>query len=226
MKYERIEKGYFLERPNRFTAEVEIQGKKEIVHVKNTGRCAELLVPGATVYVQRSDNPERKTKWDLICVKKGNRLINMDSQAPNKVVAEWLASGELLPGLTLLKPECRYGTSRFDFYVETPQQKLFIEVKGVTLEENGIAMFPDAPTERGIKHLDELAQAVRYGYAAAVIFVIQMRGVNCFTPNRRTHAAFAEALLRAQQAGVQVLAYDCDVTPDGLSLGKQIPYCF
>ena len=120
----------------------------------------------------------------------------------------------------------RYGTSRFDFYVETPQQKLFIEVKGVTLEENGIAMFPDAPTERGIKHLDELAQAVRYGYAAAVIFVIQMRGVNCFTPNRRTHAAFAEALLRAQQAGVQVLAYDCDVTPDGLSLGKQIPYCF
>ena len=226
MKYERIEKGYFLERPNRFTAEVEIQGKKEIVHVKNTGRCAELLVPGATVYVQRSDNPERKTKWDLICVKKGNRLINMDSQAPNKVVAEWLASGELLPGLTLLKPECRYGTSRFDFYVETPQQKLFIEVKGVTLEENGIAMFPDAPTERGIKHLDELAQAVRYGYAAAVIFVIQMRGVTRFTPNRRTHAAFAEALRRAQQAGVQVLAYDCDVTPDGLSLGKQIPCCF
>lgn len=153
-------------------------------------------------------------------------LVNMDSQAPNKVVAEWLASGELLPGLTLLKPECRYGASRFDFYAETQQQRMFIEVKGVTLEENGVAMFPDAPTERGIKHLDELAQAVWDGYAAAVIFVIQMRGVTRFTPNRRTHAAFAEALRRAQQAGVQVLAYDCDVTPDGLSLGKQIPCCF
>ena len=199
MHYNEIKQGYFLARPNRFIAHVELDGQVEVCHVKNTGRCRELLTP---------------------------RAVNMDSQAPNKVVAEWLASGELLPGLTLLKPECRYGASRFDFYAETQQQRMFIEVKGVTLEENGVAMFPDAPTERGIKHLDELAQAVRYGYAAAVIFVIQMRGVTSFTPNRRTHAAFAEALRRAQQAGVQVLAYDCDVTSDGLSLGKQIPCCF
>lgn len=226
MHYNEIKQGYFIARPNRFIAHIELDGQVEVCHVKNTGRCRELLTPRAVVYVEFHHDPRRKTKYSLIAVRKGSLLINMDSQAPNKVVAEWLASGELLPGLTLLKPECRYGTSRFDFYVETPQQKLFIEVKGVTLEENGIAMFPDAPTERGIKHLDELAQAVRYGYAAAVIFVIQMRGVTRFTPNRRTHAAFAEALRRAQQAGVQVLAYDCDVTPDGLSLGKQIPCCF
>ena len=225
MHYNEIKQGYFIARPNRFIAHIELDGQVEVCHVKNTGRCRELLTPRAVVYVECHHDPRRKTKYSLIAVRKGSLLINMDSQAPNKVVAEWLASGELLPGLTLLKPECRYGTSRFDFYVETPQQKLFIEVKGVTLEENGIAMFPDAPTERGIKHLDELAQAVRYGYAAAVIFVIQMRGVTRFTPNRRTHAAFAEALQRAQQAGVQVLAYDCDVTPDSLCLGKQIPCC-
>ena len=226
MQYKEIKQGYFLARPNRFIAHVELDGQVEVCHVKNTGRCRELLTPRAVVYVECHHDPRRKTKYSLIAVRKGSMLINMDSQAPNKVVGEWLASGELLPGLTLLKPECRYGASRFDFYAETQQQRMFIEVKGVTLEENGVAMFPDAPTERGIKHLDELAQAVRDGYAATVIFVIQMRGVTSFTPNRRTHAAFAEALQRAQQAGVQVLAYDCDVTPDGLSLGKQIPCCF
>ena len=161
MHYNEIKQGYFIARPNRFIAHIELDGQVEVCHVKNTGRCRELLTPRAVVYVECHHDPRRKTKYSLIAVRKGSLLINMDSQAPNKVVAEWLASGELLPGLTLLKPECRYGTSRFDFYVETPQQKLFIEVKGVTLEENGIAMFPDAPTERGIKHLDELAQAVR-----------------------------------------------------------------
>ena len=226
MHYQNVRAAKFIDRPNRFIAHVELDGSVETVHVKNTGRCRELLVPGCTVYLEKGANPARKTAYDLIAVDKGGILINMDAQAPNKVVGEWLASGELLPGLTLLKPECRYGASRFDFYAETQQQRMFIEVKGVTLEENGVAMFPDAPTERGIKHLDELAQAVRDGYAATVIFVIQMRGVTSFTPNRRTHAAFAEALQRAQQAGVQVLAYDCDVTSDGLSLGKQIPCCF
>ncbi|WP_455651958.1 DNA/RNA nuclease SfsA [Phascolarctobacterium sp.] len=225
MQYKEIKQGYFLVRPNRFIAHVELDGQVEVCHVKNTGRCRELLTPRAVVYVECHDDPKRKTKYSLIAVEKGGLLINMDSQAPNKVVGEWLQGGGLVPDITLLKPECKHGTSRFDFYVETLQQKLFIEVKGVTLEENGIAMFPDAPTERGVKHLDELAQAVREGYAAAVIFVIQMRGVNCFTPNRRTHAAFAEALLRAQQAGVQVLAYDCKVTPDSLGLGDPVPCC-
>lgn len=222
MHYNEIKQGYFIARPNRFIAHIELDGQIEVCHVKNTGRCRELLTPRAVVYVECHHDPKRKTKYSLIAVEKGNLLINMDSQAPNKVVGEWLAAGELLPDITLLKPECRHGASRFDFYLETPQQKMFIEVKGVTLEENGIAMFPDAPTERGIKHLDELAQAVQDGYAAAVIFVIQMSGVTCFTPNRRTHAAFAEALERAQQAGVQVLAYDCLVTPDSLTLNAAV----
>lgn len=225
MQYKEIKQGYFLARPNRFIAHVELDGQVEVCHVKNTGRCRELLTPRAVVYVECHYDSKRKTKYSLIVVEKGGLLINMDSQAPNKVVNEWLQGGGLVTEITLLKPECKHGTSRFDFYVETLQQKLFIEVKGVTLEENGIAMFPDAPTERGVKHLDELAQAVREGYAAAVIFVIQMRGVNCFTPNRLTHAAFAEALLRAQQAGVQVLAYDCKVTPDSLVLGEPVPCC-
>lgn len=225
MHYNEIKQGYFIARPNRFIAHVEVDGQLEGCHVKNTGRCRELLTPRAVVYVECHDDPKRKTKYSLIAVKKGELLINMDSQAPNRVVGEWLADGGLVSDITLLKPECRYGASRFDFYLETQQQRMFIEVKGVTLEENGVAMFPDAPTERGIKHLDELAQAVQAGYAAAVIFVIQMRGVTCFTPNSRTHAAFAEALQRAQQAGVQVLAYDCLVAPDSLTLGKPIPCC-
>lgn len=225
MHYNKIKQGYFIARPNRFIAHVEVDGQLEVCHVKNTGRCRELLMPRALVYVECHDDPQRKTKYSLIAVKKGDLLINMDSQAPNKVVGEWLLDGGLVPDITLLKPECRYGASRFDFYLETPRQRMFIEVKGVTLEEKGLAMFPDAPTERGIKHLDELAQAAQAGYAAAVIFVIQMRGVTCFTPNRRTHAAFAEALQRAQQAGVQILAYDCLATPDSLTLGEPIPCC-
>ena len=226
MKYERIETGTFLERPNRFIAYVEIAGQKETVHVKNTGRCAELLIPGATVYVQKADNPERKTKWDLIGVKKGKRMINMDSQIPNKVVEEWLREGNLFPDATLIKPETTYKKSRFDLYVEEGNRKIFIEVKGVTLENNGVVKFPDAPTERGVKHLSELCEAVKDGYEAYVFFVIQMKGVKYFTPNMKTHAAFGEALQKAKEQGVHILAYDCRVTKDSIEIEKEVPVVF
>ena len=191
MKYERIEIGRFIERPNRFIAYVEIAGKKETVHVKNTGRCAELLTPNASVYVQRAENPDRKTQWDLIGVKKGKRMINMDSQIPNKVVEEWIKQGNLFPDATMIRPEKTYRKSRFDLYVEEGDRKIFVEVKGVTLEENGIVKFPDAPTERGIKHIEELCEATKEGYEAYIFFVIQMKGVRYFTPNmeRSRHLA-------------------------------------
>ena len=226
MKYERIETGKFIERPNRFIAYVEIAGQKEIVHVKNTGRCAELLTPGATVYVQKVDNPERKTQWDLIGVKKGKRMINMDSQIPNKAVEEWIRRGNLFPDATLIKPETTYKQSRFDLYVEEGNRKIFIEVKGVTLENNGVVKFPDAPTERGIKHLNELCEAVEEGYEAYVFFVIQMKGVKYFTPNMKTHAAFGETLRNAKEQGVQILAYDCRVTKDSIEIEKEVPVVF
>jgi len=223
MKYERIETGRFLERPNRFIAYIEILGKKETVHVKNTGRCAELLVPGATVYVQKSDNPERKTQWDLIAVQKGERVVNMDSQIPNKVVEEWLKMGNLFPDATLIRPETTYGNSRFDFYIEAGERKIFMEVKGVTLEEDGIVRFPDAPTERGVKHIEELAEAVKAGYEAYIFFVVQMKDVKYFTPHWKMHAAFGEALQKANRAGVKVLAYDCAVDKASISIEKEVP---
>ena len=223
MKYERIESGRFLERPNRFIAYVEINGEKETVHVKNTGRCAELLVSGAEVYLQKSDNPERKTQWDLIGVKKGRRMINMDSQIPNRVVEEWIREGNLFPNASLIKPEKTYKQSRFDLYVEEGDRKIFVEVKGVTLEQDGIVKFPDAPTERGVKHMDELCEAVQDGYEAYIIFVIQMGQVKYMTPNVRTHKAFGEALVRAKDAGVHILAYDCRVTKNSIAMGKEIP---
>lgn len=226
MKYERIETGKFLERPNRFIAYVEIAGQKETVHVKNTGRCAELLKPGAEVYVQKADNPERKTQWDLIGVKKEKRMINMDSQIPNKVVEEWLHKGNLFPNATLIRPETTYKKSRFDLYVEEGNRKIFIEVKGVTLEHDGVVKFPDAPTERGVKHLNELCGAVKDGYEAYVFFVIQMKGVKYFTPNMKTHAAFGDALRNAQEQGVHILAYDCKVTKDSIELAKAVPVVF
>ena len=191
MKYENIRKGTFVSRPNRFIANIEIDGKIEVCHVKNTGRCRELLIPGATVFVQEFEKAERKTKFDLISVCKGKLLINMDSQAPNKVVGEWLDT--FFDNVTLVKPEARYRNSRFDFYVEADGKKIFIEVKGVTLEEDGIAMFPDAPTERGIKHLSELCKCLDDGYEAYVIFVVQMEKAKYFTPNSKTHPQFAEA---------------------------------
>lgn len=224
MRYERITQGSFLERPNRFLAYAELAGKKEVIHVKNTGRCAELLKPGAVIYVQESQNPERKTKWDLIAVEKGDRIINMDSQIPNRVVQEWIEEGNLFEDVRLVKPETTYCNSRFDLYVETgDKRKIFIEVKGVTLEENGVVRFPDAPSERAVKHLEELGHAVKEGYEAYVFFVIQMKGVHYFTPNRDTHPAFCDALKRAQAAGVHVLAYDCEVSADSIEVNEEVP---
>ena len=223
MKYERIETGRFLERPNRFIAYVEILGKKETVHVKNTGRCAELLTPGATVYVQKSDNPERKTGWDLIAVEKGERTVNMDSQIPNKVVEEWIRKGNLFPNATLIRPETTYGNSRFDLYIEADGRKIFMEIKGVTLEDDGIVRFPDAPTERGVKHIEELRKAVQDGYEAYLFFVVQMSGVKYLAPNRTTHPAFGEAMEKAKISGVQMLAYECDVTKDEIVITRPVP---
>lgn len=222
MRYERIEKAVFLERPNRFIAYVEREGEKETIHVKNTGRCAELLVPGAQVYIQRSVNPERKTKWDLIGVEKGERMINMDSQIPNRVVEEWIRDGNLVEGATLIRPETTFGSSRFDLYVEAEGRRIFIEVKGVTLEENGVCRFPDAPSERAVKHLEELERAEREGYETYVFFVIQMKGVKYFTPNTDTHPAFAKALRKAAKNGVRVLAYDCVVTGDSIRIDSPV----
>ena len=223
MQYTNVMDGKFIARPNRFIAYVEIAGREEIVHVKNTGRCKELLLPGVTVYVQHFPEGKRKTKYDLIAVEKQNILINMDSQAPNKVVQEWLVAKEPFGKITYLKPECKHGDSRFDFYLETAERKMFIEVKGVTLEEKGVVMFPDAPTERGVKHVQELRHCLEQGYEAVVIFVVQMEGMRYFTPNRRTHAAFAEALERAEACGVKLLALTCAVTPDSLTINGAIP---
>ena len=223
MHYSNIQRAIFLRRPNRFIAHIEVDGREEVCHVKNTGRCRELLTDRATIYVEHHDNPNRKTKYSLIAVEKGDLLINMDSQAPNKVVGEWLLEKEPFGKVKLLKPECTYGSSRFDFYLETEAEKIFIEVKGVTLEEDGIVRFPDAPTERGIKHLEELRACVKAGYKAVVIFVVQMEGMQHFEPNDRTHPQFGEALRQARKAGVEVLAYECKVTPSSLEITKSIP---
>lgn len=223
MQYGKILPARFLSRPNRFVARVEAEGEELVCHVKNTGRCRELLVPGATVWLEESPNPSRKTKFDLIAVEKGDRLINMDAQAPNKVFGEWAAAGGFREGLTLLRPETTYGSSRFDFYWESSKSRGFVEVKGVTLEEDGVVRFPDAPTLRGVKHLDELVKAREAGYEAAVCFVIQMENVRWFAPNDVTHPEFGQALRRAAQAGVEILAMDCAVTPQSLTMGKPVP---
>lgn len=215
--------GTFLERPNRFIAYVEVEGRKETVHVKNTGRCAELLQTGARVYLQESDNPDRKTKWDLIAVEKGSRMVNMDSQIPNKVVKEWLEAGHLFENITRIQPEFTYGNSRFDLYVEADGKRIFIEVKGVTLEQDGVVRFPDAPSDRAVKHVEELKAAVKEGYEAYVFFVIQMKDVRYFTPNMDTHPAFGEALRDAARAGVHVLAYDCEVSSDRIAIADIVP---
>ena len=223
MKYDRIHPAVFLDRPNRFIAHVELDGRTETVHVKNTGRCKELLLPGRTVWLAEGTNPARKTKYDLIAVDKAGLLINMDAQAPNRVFAEWALAGGFVPGLTRLKPEVTWGSSRFDFYWEAGERRGFAEIKGVTLEENGLAMFPDAPTERGVKHLRELAAAAAEGYECAVCFVIQMKGCHAFCPNERTHPEFGAALRDASAAGVRVLAVDCAVTPESLTMENFVP---
>ena len=223
MRYGDIIEGRFLERPNRFIARVQIGGKAETVHVKNTGRCKELLMPGAHVFLERSNNPKRSTVYDLVAVRKGDRIINMDSQAPNAAVGEWLKEGGLFPDVKLVRPETVYGSSRFDFYIETGSERIFMEVKGVTLEEDGVVLFPDAPSERAVKHIEELAAARREGYRAIVMFVIQMEGVRYFMPNRKTHPAFADALEAASGEGVEALAYDCLVTPGSMKVNRPVP---
>lgn len=226
MKYKKIHQGNFIKRPNRFIAHVQLFGKEEICHVKNTGRCKELLQPGCVVYLEESDNLNRKTKYDLVAVEKNHLLINMDSQAPNKVVEEWLLSPDC-PILTgevqrKVKPECKYKNSRFDFYVETEHRKIFLEVKGVTLEEAGVVRFPDAPSERAVKHLQELMEAKREGYEAYVLFVVQMAEALYFTPNQDTHLEFCQTLKNAADSGVRILAYDCYVTENSIELKTQV----
>ena len=223
MRYRNVISGSFLDRPNRFIAHVETAAGIETVHVKNTGRCRELLVPGATVYLAKGDNPARKTAYDLIAVEKGSRLINMDAQAPNRVFAEWAAAGRFLPDTRSLWPEYRWGDSRLDFCVETAHGRHLVEVKGVTLEEDGAARFPDAPTERGVRHIRELQKSVRSGLDATLFFVVQMKDVRSVAPNDDTHPAFGEALREAAAAGVHVCAWDCDVTPESLAIRREVP---
>ena len=195
MHYSGVRRGVFVDRPNRFIAHAELDGQRVVCHVKNTGRCRELLTPGAVIYLQESGNPNRKTRYDLIAVEKGGLLINMDAQAPNQVFREWAEGGGFLPGVSLLRPETTWGNSRFDFYWElSTGRRGFVEVKGVTLEENGYARFPDAPTERGVKHLEELIACRAEGYETAVCFVLQMSGMREFAPNDDTHPAFGAGL--------------------------------
>ena len=221
MHYENMVPGIFLERPNRFVAHVEIQGKTHIVHVKNTGRCRELLPSGAKVWCQKSGNPARKTAYDLISVQKGSRIINMDSQAPNAAAKEWLLGGGL-GEISNLRAETTYRQSRFDFSFDRNGKRCFLEVKGVTLENQGVCAFPDAPTLRGSKHLQELICAAQSGFEAYVLFVIQMDNVRYLQPNWETDPAFSARLRDAASAGVNLLAMDCAVTPDSMVIGKPV----
>ena len=221
MEYANMVAGRFLSRPNRFIAQVDIQGQTRICHVKNTGRCRELLIPGARVWCQAAANPNRKTQFDLIAVEKGSRIINMDAQAPNQAAAQWLSAGGL-GRLEDLQPEVTLGDSRFDFSFQKGGRRCYLEVKGVTLEENGVAKFPDAPTSRGTKHLRGLTQAAAQGYGAYVLFVIQLQPVAYFTPNDGTDPAFGQALRAAKAAGVALLAMDCQVTPWSMAIGQPV----
>lgn len=223
MRYHAVTAGRFLARPNRFIAHVETEEGLQVVHVKNTGRCRELLVPGATVYLERGTNPHRKTALDLIAVEKAGRLVNMDAQAPNKVFAEWAAAGGFRPDVTAVRSEYVYGDSRLDFCLETSRGPHLVEVKGVTLEENGAARFPDAPTERGVKHIRELQRAVESGLDATLFFVVQIENIDSVAPNDETHPAFGAALREAAASGVNVCAYDCAVTPDSLLIRRSVP---
>ena len=222
MKYENISTAGFIRRPNRFIAHILHEGEEKICHVKNTGRCRELLVPGSQILVQKAENPARKTPFDLISVYKGTRLINMDAAAPNAVFGEFLRSGGLGFIPDAVKAECRRGDSRFDFYFEHGGKAAFAEVKGVTLEENGVVRFPDAPTERGVKHLNGLIDCVKEGFEAYAVFVVQMENVKYFEPNRSTHPQFADALKEAAEAGVHILAYECAVGFDTLDITKSV----
>lgn len=228
MRYEKVIAATFLSRPNRFIARVSIDGAEETVHVKNTGRCKELLIPGCRVYLSACGRATRKTKYDLVAVEKAREgtaslLINMDSQIPNAVAEEWLRAGHLFPRGSTVRREVRYGGSRFDFYLQDGARKAYLEVKGVTLEESGVARFPDAPTARGVKHIRELMGCMQEGYEAYILFVIQMKGAHLFCPNDVTHKAFGDVLREAAAAGVTVLAIDCTVLPDGIEPGEAVP---
>ena len=219
MRYSKIVPARFIDRPNRFIAHVALDGRTETVHVKNTGRCRELLVPGALVYLSDAgEHTARKTRYDLVAVQKGERLVNMDSQAPNAAALEWLRAGHLFPAGTDIRPEYTYGDSRFDIAAFTPDLAL-LEVKGVTLERDGVVLFPDAPTVRGAKHLRELAAFPGESY---ILFVIQMEGVKYFAPNAETDPAFAAALRAARDAGVHILACDCRVTPETMEINEPV----
>jgi sugar fermentation stimulation protein A len=223
MQYSDIHKAVFLERPNRFIAHCTVDGMLETVHVKNTGRCRELLVPGATVYLEKSSNPNRKTAYDLVTVETPFGLVNMDAAAPNQVAGELLRAGAILSSPTLVQPEVRFGASRLDFYAENDRQRLFVEVKGVTLRQGEWAVFPDAPTVRGAKHMGELVQAVAQGYRAMALLIVQMGGCTAFRPNRETDPAFCRALRDARDAGVEVRAVDCRVTPNTVTANRELP---
>lgn len=221
MRYGKMVPGIFLERPNRFIAHIEINGKTEICHVKNTGRCRELLPTGAKVWCLDAESASRKTRYDLITVLKGDRLINMDSQAPNAAAKEWLESGGL-GAIENLKPESKWGDSRFDFSFDKDGRRCFLEVKGVTLENDGVCAFPDAPTERGAKHLRELAKLAEEGFGTYVLFVIQMEGVKYLHPNDATDKPFGDALRNAKNAGVEILAYDCKVAVNSMKINEKV----
>lgn len=227
MKYPNIRAGRFLRRPNRFIAHVEVEGREEICHVKNTGRCRELLVPGTKVWLVESDNPARKTRYDLVAVEKereeGPLLINMDSQAPNHIFGEWARAGRFREDLKLLKGETTFGNSRFDYYWETSEKRGFVEIKGVTLEQNGVVRFPDAPTQRGVKHLEELMEAKQAGYEAAVCFIVQMPGMDHLEPNDETHPEFGATLRRCAREGVEVFALECDTAPGAVTARGYLP---
>lgn len=227
MKYKKIVKGIFKERPNRFIAHVEIDGKLEVVHVKNTGRCREILKPGVIVYLEESDNPNRKTKYDLVAAVKEelpweNKIINIDSQVPNQVAEEWLKKGNIFSSEAVIKREVTYGESRFDFYIEDGGRKAFLEVKGVTLEYDGKASFPDAPTLRGVKHINGLIGCTEKGYEAYILFVIQMKGISTFSSNDITHPEFGQVLRQAKTAGVKIIAMDCETSEDGLEIRDEV----
>lgn len=224
MKYNKIVEGIFIKRINRFIAHVWVEGIEEIVHVKNTGRCKELFIAGAKVILECSQNPARKTRFSLICIYKGDRLINIDSQVPNYVVLEALQTGSIseIAAINTLRKEVTFGNSRFDVYFESLGSKGFIEVKGVTLEEDGMVMFPDAPTSRGAKHVYEMIKAVEEGYQGYIFFLIQMKGVISFSPNRETDKAFAAALELAAAKGVKLLAYDSFVEEDKIVIGDRV----
>ena len=228
MTYKKVISGKFVSRPNRFVAAVDVCGREEIVHVKNTGRCRELLIPGAVVYLAEAKNPKRKTKYDLISVEKPRNgaaplLVNIDSQIPNAAAEEWLKRGSLFAKDAKIRREVRRGDSRFDFYIEEKDRRSYLEVKGVTLERDGTAMFPDAPTERGVKHINGLISCLEDGFGAYILFVIQMKEIRVFRPNDETHKKFGDALRRAAAAGVTILASDCVVTPDSISIDSPVP---